>query len=308
MARRFLEIYLADHHAGSVAGVELAKRMARSNRGTPMGQALDRLVGEIEADRVTLENVLAAAGVQLSFFKDRLAWTLEKADRLKPNGLLRGSSALGRLHELEALSLGVWGKRALWLTLGKLREPARPPSFDFDALAKRAEAQFREIEELRIAAAAQAFADDPQGCSTGASSHDDSGTNAAVGPGLTKLLRMSVRVQSGYYVATGVWPLLNRRSFEAITGRKVDFWLAQAVGVTVTAIGVGLAFSARRDGPSDDMRATALLAALGLGMIDVVFVARRVISPVYLLDAVAEAVFVGGVASRRTFSRPSPRP
>jgi hypothetical protein len=107
---------------------------------------------------------------------------------------------------------------------------------------------------------------------------------------------MSLRVQSGYYIATGVWPLLNRQSFEAITGRKVDFWLVQTVGVTVAAIGLGLALSAHRHGPSDEMRATALLAAFGLGMIDVVFVARRVISPVYLLDAVAEAVFVAGLA------------
>jgi hypothetical protein len=44
-----------------------------------------------------------------------------------------------------------------------------------------------------------------------------------------KPLRTSLRVQSGYYVATCVWPLLNRQSFEAITGRKVDFWLVQTV-------------------------------------------------------------------------------
>ena len=73
---------------------------------------------------------------------------------------------------------------------------------------------------------------------------------------MRKLLRMSLRVQSGYYVATGVWPLLNRPSFEAMTGRKVDFWLVQTVGVTVDAIGAGLALSAQRDGPSDEMRAT----------------------------------------------------
>ena len=163
MAHRFLEIYHVDRHAGSVAGIELAKRMARRNRGTPMGQALDRLLGEIEADRVTLENLLAAVGAQPSFVKDRLAWTLERVGRLKPNGQVRGYSPLDRLHELEALSLGVWGKRALWVTLVELPEPARPPGFDFDALAERAEGQFRELEELRIAAAAQAFARDPKG-------------------------------------------------------------------------------------------------------------------------------------------------
>jgi hypothetical protein len=66
---------------------------------------------------------------------------------------------------------------------------------------------------------------------------------------MQKLLRMSLGVQSGYYVATGVWPLLNRQSFEAITGRKVDFWLVQTVGVTLAAIGAGLSLS--RCGRSD---------------------------------------------------------
>jgi len=68
-------------HAGSVAGFELAKRMARRNRGTPTGQALDRLLGEIEADRVTLENVLAAVGVQPSFVKDRFRLDARKGLR-----------------------------------------------------------------------------------------------------------------------------------------------------------------------------------------------------------------------------------
>jgi hypothetical protein len=109
-----------------------------------------------------LRNVLVAVGAQPSFVKDRLAWTVEKVSRLKPNGQLRGYSPLSRLNELEALSLGVLGKRALWIALGKLREPARPPGFDFDALAERAAAQFRELEELRVAAAARAFAGDPE--------------------------------------------------------------------------------------------------------------------------------------------------
>jgi hypothetical protein len=43
MGGRFLEIYLVDHHAGSTAGLELAKRAARSNRGTPTGDALVEL-------------------------------------------------------------------------------------------------------------------------------------------------------------------------------------------------------------------------------------------------------------------------
>ena len=58
MARRFRDIYLADHHAGSTAGLALARRAAVNNRGTATGEALERLVDEIAADRATLERLL----------------------------------------------------------------------------------------------------------------------------------------------------------------------------------------------------------------------------------------------------------
>ena len=110
------------------------------------------------------------------------------------------------------------------------------------------------------------------------------------------MVRRSVPIQAAYYVSTGVWPLVHRRSFEALTGPKVDFWLVRTVGVTVAAIGAGLALSARRGRLSDDMRATALLAAVGLAGIDAVYVLRRRISPVYLLDAAAEVAFAVSLA------------
>ena len=53
--------------------------------------------------------------------------------------------------------------------------------------------------------------------------------------------RQVASVQAAFYVGTGVWPLMHRRSFEWVTGPKTDFWLAQTVGLTVAAIGIGLA-------------------------------------------------------------------
>jgi hypothetical protein len=118
-----------------------------------------------------------------------------------------------------------------------------------------------------------------------------------------------VALQAGYYLATGVWPLLHRRSFEAVTGPKADFWLVRTVGVTVGAIGGGLALSARRGRLSEEMRATAILTSLGLCAIDVVYVARRRIRPVYLLDAAAEVVFAAAlVTSGRSAADEAPRP
>jgi hypothetical protein len=117
----------------------------------------------------------------------------------------------------------------------------------------------------------------------------------------------ALEAQAAYYVVTGVWPLLDRDSFEAVTGGKTDFWLVRAVEVTVTAVGVGLALAVRRGVLSEDMRAAAALAAAGLGAIDVVYVARRRIRPVYLLDAVAQAVFLRALLSRTSPSRGAAR-
>jgi hypothetical protein len=157
MGGRFLEIYLVDHHAGSTAGLELAKRAARSNRGTPTGDALERLVAEIDADRAALQRLLAVLGRRPSKTKDALAWSAERLGRLKLNGQLRGYSPLSRLNELEALSLGVAAKRALWEALRGLPEFARLPGFDFAALSQRAETQLVALETVRRDAAAQAL-------------------------------------------------------------------------------------------------------------------------------------------------------
>ena len=43
-----------------------------------------------------------------------------------------------------------------------------------------------------------------------------------------------------------------------------------------------------------ELRSVARLSAAGLGLVDVWFVARRRISPVYLLDAGAEALILAG--------------
>ena len=109
-------------------------------------------------------------------------------------------------------------------------------------------------------------------------------------------------LQALYSLATGVWPLLHRRSFEQLTGKKTDFWLAQTVGVTVMSIGAALAQAASsRRRPPPELRTVACASAVGLALIDVVFVARRQISAVYLLDAAAELALLG--ASSFTDSR-----
>jgi hypothetical protein len=114
-------------------------------------------------------------------------------------------------------------------------------------------------------------------------------------PTLTE--RRVAALQAAFYISTGVWPLLHRRSFERLTGPKVDFWLAQSVGVMVAAIGAGLGHAAsQRQQVSPELRTVAMTSAAGLTLIDVIFVARRRISRVYLLDATAEAALIAAWA------------
>ena len=158
---RRLDIYLNDHLAGATVGVELSRRAANSNRGTPSGEFLEHLHQQIVEDRRTLLGVVRALGVDTSPAKPAVAWIAEKAGRLKLNGQIRGYSPLSRLVELEGLEVGVTGKRSLWQALSRaFLDDARLASFDLDALVARAEQQLRGTREQRLIAAHDALAAD----------------------------------------------------------------------------------------------------------------------------------------------------
>jgi hypothetical protein len=116
------------------------------------------------------------------------------------------------------------------------------------------------------------------------------------------------RAQGWYYLATGVWPLLSRRTFEAVTGPKADFWLAQTVGVLVASLGAGLLEAARRDHVTRELALVGAFAAAGLAATDTVFVLRGRIRPIYLVDAVVDCALAAAWARNGTFrGRPHPR-
>lgn len=107
------------------------------------------------------------------------------------------------------------------------------------------------------------------------------------------LLSYTALLQAGYYVITGIWPLVHIRSFMAITGRKTDLWLVKTAGVLITAIGSTLGVAGLRGKTTPEIRLLAIGSALGLTGIDIVYVAKKQISPIYLLDAVAELGLIG---------------
>jgi len=117
------------------------------------------------------------------------------------------------------------------------------------------------------------------------------------------------RIQALYFLVTGLWPLIEIRSFQKISGRKTDLWLVKTVGVLITVIGGVIAAAGLRGRITPEIAGLAVGSSAGLAAIDVYYSSRGRISRVYLLDAVAEALIIGawavilrreGVDSQRT--------
>jgi hypothetical protein len=156
-ASKYLATYLNDHLAGSTAGVELARRAASENAGSPLGEFLSGLAQEVEDDRAALRELMASVGVGPDRKKLVVAWAGEKAGRLKPNAQLVGYSPLSPLIELEVLSLGIEGKRMLWIALKAVADEHGFDAERLDELVARARRQRNGVERHRRALAARAL-------------------------------------------------------------------------------------------------------------------------------------------------------
>jgi hypothetical protein len=107
--------------------------------------------------------------------------------------------------------------------------------------------------------------------------------------------------QGAYYGVTGIWPLLSRRTFEAVTGRKEDWWLVETLGLVLLPVGGALAAAGARDRVTPEIALLGAGAAGLLGASDVLVAARRRGRPTYLLDALASGAILAawGLATRR---------
>ena len=112
----------------------------------------------------------------------------------------------------------------------------------------------------------------------------------------TDLPQLMALAQGLYYLVTGIWPLVSLGTFQKVTGPKADDWLVKTAGVLITAIGLVLTRAGLRERVPDEVPLLAVSSAVGLTGIDVVYATRGRISPVYLLDALAELLLVAGWA------------
>jgi hypothetical protein len=106
--------------------------------------------------------------------------------------------------------------------------------------------------------------------------------------------------QGLYFAVLGVWPIIDIRSFQAVsgpktdhlvTGREADHWLVITMGSLITAIGISLLVEFWSKQSSPAITTLAIGSALSLAAVDIVYVSREVIDPIYLADAAIEIAF-----------------
>ena len=100
-------------------------------------------------------------------------------------------------------------------------------------------------------------------------------------------------VQGVYFFITGIWPILSMSTFLKVTGPKTDLWLVKTVGVILAVIGAVLVIAQVKAEINTSLIVLAIGSALGLAVTEFIYVAKRVIPPIYLGDAFAELILIG---------------
>jgi hypothetical protein len=108
--------------------------------------------------------------------------------------------------------------------------------------------------------------------------------------------RTALAIQAAYYIASGSMPLLSRRTFEALTGPKRDWWLVQMVALLAVTSGLTIAVGLQSGRePSRETLVLSALSAASFSAIDLCYSLNGTISPIYLADAFIEAALTAAV-------------
>jgi cytochrome b subunit of formate dehydrogenase len=121
-------------------------------------------------------------------------------------------------------------------------------------------------------------------------------------PAETDPLRRTATLQAAYFLVSGLWPIVSRPTFEAVMGRKTDYWLVRTVGALASVTGITLGVAAFRNRVSSELAVLGIGSALAFGVVDVVYAMTGRISRVYLIDAAVESVITGAWVA--TLQRP----
>ncbi len=84
-----------------------------------------------------------------------------------------------------------------------------------------------------------------------------------------------------------MWPILSMGTFLKVTGPKTYLWLVKTVGLLLAAIGAALITAQINAEINTPIAVLAIGSALSLAIVEFIYVAKRVISPIYLADAIS---------------------
>lgn len=156
MANGFLTTYLNDHLAGAQAALEMIDLL----RDIDDASFWSEVGRDIESDRAELQRLMHATGSTPGNVRRAAAWMSEKIAELKMHVDDRSRDGdLRRLEIIEALALGIDGKRALWIALQATSKRAPELALlDYRNLIARAEDQRGRVETRRLLAAVDALA------------------------------------------------------------------------------------------------------------------------------------------------------
>ena len=153
-----LSDYLNDHLAGSVGALELLDRLIDACEGKPLERFFRDLRREVDEDQAQLKELMAKLGVPESSVRKAGAWLAEKLSRSK---IELGEGDIGIFLALEALIIGITGKRSLWRALeAASRTIPALGRLNYSGLEKRAIEQCERVEARRLELARTAFKTD----------------------------------------------------------------------------------------------------------------------------------------------------
>ncbi len=158
MSNDHIATYLNDHLSGSVVAVELMENLESVYADSPIASFIAGLRVEIEADVQVLKDIMSRLEISESSTRKASAWLTEKVTQIKLRLDDPDHGQLRLFESLEALSLGIEGKKSLWLALSAAAKVTPGLQLaDYEGLMQKAEDQRNRVEVKRLEAAKAAL-------------------------------------------------------------------------------------------------------------------------------------------------------
>jgi hypothetical protein len=153
--RQALIAYLREHLSGSDVAIRVVRRLVSTDKGAADRALFQRLAQEFAEDRAVVRAVLNELGASGRSIKRAVGVASGTVLSVTAGG---EPGDLSLLRTLEALSIGVQGKRCLWRALQRLHPvPSAVHGMDFVELEAKALRQWEAIEERRRDLVARTF-------------------------------------------------------------------------------------------------------------------------------------------------------